>query len=459
MFLKFAGWIRQARESDGLHFSSILPEQTITECFSATSRIQRSDTVYTLPVMVWMFLNQVLSADHSCRETVARLNAWRISRGKSPVSADTGRYCTVRDKLDGAGCQRLVERTARQIDAQAPESWRWQGRQVFVVDGTTVTMPDTPKNQVEYPQQCNQNPGCGQPIMRLVAMFSLATGVVLRLAMGPCRGKQTAENSSFRDQMADELNHGDVLLADRFFSGWFDIALLHARGVEVVVRKNQVRHSDFRRGRRLGSGDHLIRWFKPKRPEWMDQATYDSLPQFLTIREVRVIVRQKGFRSREVIVATTLWNHNDFPASAIADLYRRRWDAEINLRSLKTHMQMEHLRCKTPHRVRNEIWMHALAYNLIRGTMASAAIEANLKPWQISFKGTVQTLNQYLPISLTATDIPTWIRQLFKAIAKHVVGNRPNRVEPRVRKRRPKPYPLMQKPRNELRKRLPLKGI
>ena len=459
MFLNFAERIRLARRNNQLHFASILAEQTITECFPEASEVRRSDTVYSLPVVVWMFLSQVLSDDHSCRETVARLNAWRVGCDKPPVSPDTARYCTVRNELSEIGCQRLVESTARQIDEQTPSKWRWLGHRVCVVDGTTVTMPDTGENQSEYPQQRSQKPGCGQPIMRLVALFSMATGVALRLAMGPYQGKQTGENSLFRAQIADELKEGDVLLADRFFSGWFDIALLHGRGVDVVVRKHQLRHSDFRRGARIGRGDHVIRWYKPDRPQWMAQAIYDALPEFLVMREVRVMVTQAGFRSREVIVATTLWNDKDYPASAIAELYRRRWDAEINLRSLKTHLQLEHLRCKTPHRVRNEVWMHLLAYNLIRGTMAEAAIEAGMQPWQVSFKGTVQTLNQYLPTSLDATDIPTWIRQLLAAIAAHVVGNRPDRVEPRVRKRRPKNYRLMNKPRHILRKRLPLNGM
>jgi hypothetical protein len=365
----------------------------------------------------------------------------------------------MRDCLSEAGCQRLVETVARQFDDAAPKDWLWRGHRVRVVDGTTLTMPDSPENQNEYPQPSEQKPGCGQPILRLVVLFSLATGVVLRSAMAACRGKQTGENTLFRQEIANELEARDVLLGDSIFSGWFDIALLQQRGVEVVVQQHQRRRTDFRYGGRIGRGDHLVHWPKPSRPEWMSPEEYQTFPDFLVIREIRVEVSQNGFRTKQLIVVTTLCLHDEYPPQAIAELYRRRWAAELNLRSLKTHLQMEHLRCKQPHRVRNEVRMHLLAYNLIRGVMATSAIQSGRSLWEISFKGTAQTLNQFLPMILGATDIETWIGNMLKAIASHVVGNRPNRAEPRVLKRRSKNYQLMNQPRSTLRKRLSAKRI
>lgn len=245
-------------------------------------------------------------------------------------------------------------------------------------------MPDTPGNQRAYPQQSAQAPGCGQPIMRMVVLFSLATGVALQLAMTRYKGKRTGENTLFRNHISKALNPGDVLLGDRFFSSWFDIALLQKRGVEAVVRKHQKRPTDFRTGARIGRDDHLVAWPKPQRPEWMSQEEYDSLPDELVVREVRVRVQQRGFRSHTIIVVTTLWNHRKYSAAEMAELLRRRWQAELNLRSLKTHLQMEHLRCKAPERVRNEVRMHLLAWNLIRGTMVDAARQTGLKPWRAS---------------------------------------------------------------------------
>jgi hypothetical protein len=324
---------------------------------------------------------------------------------------------------------------------------------VLDVDGSTATMPDTPANQAEYPQVPGQRPGCGFPIIRFVVVFSLAVGTVLEAALAKYHGKQTGENSLFRT-LHDVLQEGDVVLADRYFSGWFDIALLQARGVDIVVRKHQLRFTDFRTGQRLGPQDHLIRWSKPQRPQWMSPEQYAALPAELTLREVRVVVQQKGFRTKELIVVTTLLDAEEYPAAEIALLYRRRWQAELNLRSLKIVLQMDHLRCKTPHRVRNEFYMHLVAYNLIRKLIAVAAAKAGREPWTVSFKGALQTIDHLLPLLVTQLSTTDWCQALLHAIATHVVGDRPDRYEPRVRKRRPKKYKLMREPRENYRKRM-----
>lgn len=405
--------VAQARRHGDLYFAGLLSEERIMEAFGEASRFWQG-WIYTPAVTLWVFLAQCFSADHSCRDAVAHLIAWRLAQGLRPCSADTGTYCTARDDLPEEVCHRLVRSTGRQADEDAPAKWRWMGHRVLDVDGSTLTMPDTRENQAEYPQQSGQKPGCGFPIARIVVVFSLAVGTVL---------------------------------ADRYFSGWFDLALLKQRGVHSVVRKHQLRGTDFRTGQRLDRDDHLVCWSKPARPKWMPKAQYDALPDTLTLREVRVRVQQKGFRTRELVVVTTLLDPKRYPAAEIAKLYRQRWQAELNLRSLKIVLQMDHLRCKTPHRVRNEFYMHLLAYNLLRRLIAAAAFQAGVEPWTVSFKGAMQTMNHLLPLLSADVSTADWCGALLEAVATHVVGNRPDRFEPRVRKRRPKSYKLMRQPR------------
>jgi hypothetical protein len=286
-----------------------------------------------------------------------------------------------------------------------------------------------------------------------VLVFSLSVGTALAAAIGKYQGKQTGENSLFRT-LYPILKEGDVVLADRYFSGWCDIALLQQRRVDTVIRKHQLRATDFRAGQRLGRGDHLVCWSKPARPDWMSDAQYASLPESLTMREVRVHVEQKGFRTRELVVVTTLLDCKQYTAAEIAKLYRRRWQAELNLRSLKIVLQMDHLRCTAPHRVRNEFHMHLVAYNLIRRLMAIAASRAGVEPWTVSSKGTLQTWHNLLPTLWTSISTDEWCNALLDAIATHRVDDRPDRFEPRVKKRRPKNYKLIREPREIYKRRM-----
>lgn len=443
----FRSAVAEARRRGDLYFAGLLPEDRILAAFGR-ARWFWQGWIYTPATTLWVFLAQCLSPDHSCLEAVAQLIRWRLARGLKRCSAETGAYCLARERIPEEACLQLVRETGRTVEEQAPREWRWLSRRVVNVDGSTIIMPDTPDNQAEYPQLSSQRRGCGFPIARIVVVFSLAVGTVLDAAIGKYQGKQTGENSLFR-MLHDTLREDDVVLADRYFSGWFDIALLRDRRVDMVVRKHQLRSTDFRTGQRLGPNDHLVCWSKPQRPDWMSQEQYAALPDQLTVREVRVAVPQKGFRPKEVLVITTLLDAERYPASAIALLYRRRWQAELNLRSLKTVLQMDQLRCQTPHRVRNEFYMHLVAYNLIRQLMSAAAQEASVEPWTISFKGTLQTIDNLLPLLATRIATDDWCDALLAAIATHTVGNRPDRFEPRVKKRRPKPYRKMTKPRHE----------
>ena len=450
MFSSFRSSAEAARRHPDLFFAGLLTDQDIDSAMGESTALLRR-WIYTPLITITVFLTQCMSADHSCREAVAKLLAWRMKRGLKPCSADTGTYCDARDELPEAACQQLATNVGRQLDESAPSKWLWCKRRVCVVDGSTITMADTPDNQAEYPQLRSQKPGCGFPIARLVVVFSLSVGSVIQMAIGKFKGKLTGENSMFR-QMHKHFTKGDVILSDRSYAGWFDIALAIQAGLDVVTRLHQARRFDFRTGTRLGKDDHIISAPKPARPTWMDEATYQSLPEEIQLRQCRIRVTKKGFRTKKILLETTLLDATTYSLEDLARLYRRRWDAEIGLRNLKITMQMDHLRCKTPHRVHNEFYMHVLAHNLIRKTIAIAAMEAGVQPYQISFKGALQTLLNFLAFLSSDTDIDQWCRQLIAAIATHEIANRPDRYEPRVRKRRPKQYKLMNRPRSDYKK-------
>lgn len=451
MFGWFRNSVQKAREEEGLYFAALLDKKVIDSAFG-DARSEWQGWIYTPAVTVWVFLSQCLSPDHSCRDAVARLMAWMVAQGRKPCSPETNAYCSARDAIPETVASELVRQTGRELETNAPAEWRWHGRNVRVVDGTTVTMPDTPENQAEYPQLSSQMPGCGFPIARILVVFSLAVGTVLEAVIGKYQGKRTGENSLFRT-VFQQLERDDVVVGDRFFCGWFDIALLQDQWVDVVFRKHQTRRTDFRSGQRLGRDDHLVCWKKPCRPEWMSREQYDALPDELVLREMRVRVTQRGFRTKVLLVITTLIDPDEFSMNDISDLYRRRWQAELHLRNLKITMQMDHLRCKTPHRVRNEISMHFLAYNLVRRVMCVAAFQKKTPPWQVSFKGTLQALNQFLPLLTTCISIDDACDALLRCASAQPVGKRPDRVEPRLVKKRPKKYKSLREPRANYRRR------
>lgn len=451
------GHFRNAQDCQGLFFSQRLSAESVK---AACEQLQHEfrERVFSPAVTLWVFLAQVLSADHSCREAVARLNFWRVSRDLAPCHPDTGSYCEARMRLPEELLQRLVRSTGKELADQARQAWHWMGRIVQVIDGSTLTMADTPENQSEYPQQASQAVGVGFPIARMVVVFSLAVGAVVDMAMGPYQGKRTGENSLFR-RLLDSLRAGEVALADRYYASFWDFALLAERGIDLVARAHQLRKIDFRRGVKLGHLDQIVPYDKPKqRPPWMNRATYARLPQQLLVRHLRYCVEQPGFRTRTITLATTLLDAEFYTADELANLYRRRWQAELHLRSLKMHMQMDHLRCKKPATVRKEFYTHLLAYNLVRGIMLEAALAADRAPHQLSFKAAMQSLNTFLgTVIADSANAYRHYAALLWMIGTHQVAKRPNRFEPRLVKRRPKPHKLLQEPRQVARRRL-LKG-
>jgi hypothetical protein len=446
--------INRLNESTELPFREVLDPGMVEEEL-AKERLNFRDRMFTPFVTLCAFLSQVLSSDHSCREAVARLIAWLVLAGREPCAAETGNYCMARKRLPLGVIQRLVRRTGQQLEEQASDDWLWKGRHVRLVDGTTVSMPDTPENQRAFPQSRAQGIGLGFPLARLVGIISLATRTVQDLAIGPYRGKETGETALFR-VLWDRLKAGDIALGDRFFASYFGIAPLVQRGIDGLFRMHQKRKFDFRRGRRLGVEDHVVRWTKPARPEWMDQELYDQLPDEMMIRELRVKVQKDGFRVDELVLVTTMLDAEEFTKEELADLFLQRWNIELDLRSIKIVMQMDVLRCQTPEMVQKEIWMHLLAYNLIRGVMAQAAKAHGQKTRDLSFKGALQTMTAFGDVLRQAPPSrrARLMEEMLAAIASHRLGDRPDRVEPRANKRRPKKQRFLTESREQARKRL-----
>ncbi|MEM9412104.1 MAG: IS4 family transposase [Planctomycetota bacterium] len=441
---------RQFLQDGELPFCDVLSVQIVQQALTAADVVW-NDRIYTPMVTLWVFLSQVLSADHSCRSAVARLIAHRMSRGLRPCSPESGAYCQARKRLPEKFFSMVACHVGRELDSQANSDWLWKGRRVYMFDGTTVTMPDTPANQKAYPQIPSQRPGLGSPITRIGAIVSLSCGAIIGLGFRRFAGKGQSELSLLHE-LWDLFAPGDVMLGDRLMCSWREMVMLKLRGVDIVTRICR-RTADFRRGKRLGKGDHIVLWPKPYN-RTPDKAAYKALPDYFAFRETRVHVKQQGFRTKTIIVVTTMLDAEQTTKEDIAFLYLARWNNELDFRSIKSTMQMDDLRCKTPELVRKEVWTHVLAYNLIRTIIAQAASRHSVEPRSISFKGTLQTLEAFQTVLAIRNRCDSIFRrelyqQLLDCIAAHRVANRPNRFEPRKRKRRFKLYNFLRKSRQE----------
>jgi len=446
----FLDALRQVRRGD-FELHALLPADDITAALTETGYRDRG-RLYTAVGTVINFLGQVLRADRSCQRAVHAISAQRVASGQRPGSADTGGYCKARQRLPEDCCQRLMRQSGKKLEALAPDAWRWQGRRVRIADGSTLKIADTARNRAAYPLQRGLVAGTSFPIVRILVLFSLAVGGVLDGVLSPYQGKGTGETAMLRT-LADHFEPDDVLLGDRYFSGFWDMAWWQQRGVDVVSRLSNGRRCDFRRGRRLGPDDHIVEWKRTAQPDWLSADAAADYPARLEIREVRVRVAVPGFRVKHVIVVTTLLDAERYPAAALADLYRRRWQAELHLRSLKTQMRMEHLVTKSPDMIRKEFAMHLLAYNCVRRVMVEAAVQAGIEPWQISFKGAWQSLTEFLTRLHGCPDVLVWLTALLERVAQQEVGHRPDRHEPYRIKRRPKDFPFLKQPRMKYKNR------
>lgn len=452
---------RQFLQDGELPFTNVLTAETISDALK-TIKVAWNDRIYTPLATLWIFLGQVLNQDHSCRAAVAKWIAHRVARGLSCCSSETGSYCQARKRLPEEFFSTVARRVGQSLDNQVNRRWLWKGRKVYLFDGTTVTMPDTAENQAAYPQVYNQRPGLGFPIARICTIMSLSCGAILELGICRYAGKGQGELSLLR-KLWNLLKPGDVLLTDALMSTWYEMFTLQQRGVDMVSRLNKAhRSADFRRGERLGKGDHIVCWPKPFIRN-LDRATRRSLPGFLKVREVRIRILQPGFRTKEIVIVTTILDPQKATREELANLYRKRWNQELDLRNIKISLQMDFLRCKSPELVRKEIWTHVLAYNLIRTVMAQAANKHGVEPRTISFKATVQTLDAFQPLigmqqHFDHQSLQDIYDKILDAISIHRVADRPDRFEPRKRKRRPRKADPMTKPRWEL-KELMRKGF
>ena len=432
-------------QSVGAVLGNVVPQPSLVQWVSEEAGVYR-ERIYNPFTTLTLFIEQVLGADHSCQDAVARGLSARVALGQPPCSLNTGPYCKARSRLPLSLLTRLAREVGHRLCTGQPTAWRWRSRDVKLIDGTTVSMPDTSANQARFPQSRGQKPGLGFPMARLVAIVSLSAGAVLEWAMDACEGKKTGETALLW-RLMPHLQRGDVVIADGYYCGYFMIAMLVTLGVDLIMPQHHLRITDFRRGKQLGVRDHVVTWIRPKRPDWMDEATYTRMPETLTMREARA-----GGRT----LITTLTDARAVSKQELAQLYRYRWHVELDLRAIKTVMQMDILRCKTPAMVEKEIAAHLLAYNLVRAVMAQAADVANLLPRQLSFKAALQLLNAF-EMNLRHCPRQRLARRhapLIAGIASCRLRHRPGRVEPRVVKRRPKQHWLLTKPRHVLRERL-----
>lgn len=404
------------------------------------------ERIYSPVLTLRLFVEQALHADHACQDVVVRHAVERTARGLVQASLSSGPYCRARQRLPLSLLGRVSTLVGWRLEEASPAVWRWRGRPVKLIDGTTVSMPDTLANQQAYPQHGEQKRGLGSPLARLVALISLGSGAVLDWAMGPCKGKGTGEDALLR-QILGALNAGDLLLGDRYHCSFITVWLLQRLGVDIVMRQHGGRVTDFRRGVRLGKRDHLVSWKRPPRPEWLEQEVYAQLPEQLVVREVQVA----GW-----VLVSTLLNPRQVSRLEINALYALRWNIELDLRSIKCVMGMDILSCKSPQMVRKEVGAYLLAYNLIRAVMAQAAACARRWPRQLSFSAAKRIIISFQDLLMhhPAGKLTTMFAYVRGAIAALLLPYRPNRVEPRAVKRRPKPRRLLMVPRDIARARL-----
>lgn len=403
----------------------------------------------------WAFLSQALHERASCRDAVRRLEAWWRWSGLDEDR--TGRvsdeaYCQARARLPRGVLEAILRHLALVLERNVLRSERpLKQRRIRIVDGTGLSMPDTAANQAAWPQSSEQKPGLGFPILKLVGLFDLASGALQSYATGTL---QEHDATLFRTLWAD-LERGDVIIGDRAFCSYTTMASLRKKSVDGIWRLHQARKVDFRRGEKLGVGDRLVTWNKPlQRPPGVSEEDFRALPATLSVRLVRTKVEAPGQRDQWIILATTLTDAGAVSAEAIRELYARRWQVELHFAQIKTTLGLDILRCKSPEMVEKEVLIHLIAYNLIRSLMQSAAHHYHQPMGRVSFKGTMDTVRAYArPIHLARRQRgrqQQLIAQMLETIASDTVPERPGRTEPRARKRRPKSYQLLTKPRHQM---------
>ena len=439
-------------QSLGLPFQNLLPESEIQKVMDEL-KIKYRQRLFDPFVTLWAFLSQVLESDKSCHNAVSRVISYLVGEKVELPSTDSSAYCQARSRLPEELLQKLFGKAAQNLSEKVTTKYLWCGRSVKVIDGSSVSMPDTVENQEAYPQPSSQKPGCGFPIAKIGVIFSLATGAAIALAIDVLN----THDLKLARKLYSFLNPLDVLLGDRAFCAYADLVFIRNLGCDAVFRKHQARKTTMRKGKIIGSSDKLVTWYKPKKcPQGLTESEFFSLPSTLNVREIYYYIIIPGFRTERVSLITTLLDTTVYPTLEVLKLYGERWNVELNLKHLKTTLGMEVLRCKSPSMVRKELYIYLPRYNLLRSLMWSAGTTYGTPPLRLSLQGTRHHLDNFTPklLAATSTQRDQIYCTLLKIIVHKTVPLRPGRSEPRVRKRRPKSYPLMKQPRHELRSQL-----
>lgn len=429
-------------------FGSWLPPGCLAQADEGPHSRRRQ---WPLRLVFWTFCWQIAQAGASCREAIRQAQALCLAQGQPVPPDEASPYCQARGALPLERLEEIHRGVVGETERALGQGDLWQGRRVLVVDGTTVTAPDTCANQKRFPQQSVQAPGCGFPILRIVALMSLATGMMVQWSVGPWRSSELG----LLQNLWDVFKAGDVLLGDRLFCTWGLLAQCLRREVQAVFRVRGKVRGDFRRGHRLSKDERWVTWSKPQqRPRTIGRREWKKLPDQLTLRLVRCVLEVPGFRTRRILLATTLLDRDQFPPAALSRLYRRRWTMELTLRNLKTTLQMDHLSCQNPENLEREIRFHFLVHNLVRRLMLEAARRHHVQLDRISFAGSLAVARRYGEALLQARSKKQRTQlfaELLRVIALDLVPDRPGRREPRAVKRRPKPYPRLMRHRHRFR--------
>ncbi len=435
-------------------FGSCLPGNVLHIDKKAQGKgVNSREAMLTPAVTFWGFLSQVLSPGSSCREALTKIQVLCASQKQKAPLSDSSVYCKARHRLEVDDLQRIQQHSAQRLEANTAKANLWKGRRTLLVDATTASMPDTPENQECWPQSGNQAEGCGFPTMTLLGLFSLASCALIGFA----KATLNANESALLYTLKELFKAGDVIVGDRIYCSYVNINWLSALGVDVVFRKHQSRNSEKCKTKRLGKNDRLVYWSKPQSRaahSGLTRKLWETLTQTLCVREVRFNIEQKGHRTKEIIIVTTLLDPVEYPVEELAELYLKRWRIELWFDDIKTSMQMDVLRCKTPEMIEKELLVHMIAYNMVRIVMQTAATLHGHAPETMRFKGTVDRIKQWawpMIVAQNANQRERLHSKLLVSIAEDPVISRPNRYEPRVVKRRAKAYDSMKKPRQQYR--------
>jgi hypothetical protein len=430
-------------------FGRYIPEKYLKP---ENSGVMSRRSIFSKENTFWAFLGQVIDADGGCKEVVRKLQSHASLKGIKVPSSSTASYCTARKNLAVQTLSDIFKHSTIEGD-KSTKTGLLRNRRVVVVDGTGLSMPDTFENQAVWPQSSTQKPGCGFPSARVCACFSLESGSLLSYEIG---NKKNHELPLLRKQWKT-FRAGDIFLGDKGFCSFYDTVMLKEQGVDSVVtlaRRKPVKKSKCKKI--LGQNDLLIKWDRPKYTPQLSYSreTMAQLPEELTLRQIRVVVNQPGFRSKEFYIVTTLLDPLKYPSEEIASLYLKRWDVELFFRDIKISMGMDILRCQTPEMIKKEILMNFIAYNCVRRLMYEAAEKAGLHVRKVSFKGSLQAIRSWSPQlnheKMSRAEVTKLIKDLFRVMTGLPLQQRPGRSEPRCRKRRPKAYQLLTKPRHEM---------